>query len=298
MQQTVLAQYCEDKILDIPKSLFNLRDVKPLLFNGESGVFYKDLERDLVNVEFHTTLPCIVYIKSGSETITNHCNEIYSLGPGEALFLPQGLNLHSDYLHEKNGLNAYLLFFGEDVLSRFMSAGNIDSRSRTNKQAIYKIGANTTLDKYFKSFHSIYDCFNNSSQLLQLKLLELLFIVDLIDGGNLRSRLLAEQKGRKKRNIKRLMDRYALSRLSVQQLALLSGRSVSAFNREFKLLYNTTPKQWLIDRRLDNAHSLLSKEGWTVTAVAIEAGYSNVSHFIAAFKKKYGATPHQIKSED
>ena len=31
------------------------------------------------------------------------------------------------------------------------------------------------------------------------------------------------------------------------------------------------------------------------SAAAVEAGYSNASHLIAIFKKKYGKSPHQIK---
>jgi AraC-like DNA-binding protein len=107
--------------------------------------------------------------------------------------------------------------------------------------------------------------------------------------------LTAIQKGRAKRNIKRLLEQFAISELTAKELAELSGRSLSTFNREFKSLYSATPKQWLIDRRLTHAHMLLSEKQWSVTDAAIEAGYNNISHFIAAFKKKYGKTPHQAK---
>ncbi|MES9953571.1 MAG: AraC family transcriptional regulator [Candidatus Thiodiazotropha sp. 6PLUC2] len=291
-----LAQYCENSILEIPKALFDMRDVKPILHSDESSVFYKDLDRDLINIEFHTSVPCLVYIKSGKETITTSDNESYNIGPGEAVFLPKGLNLYSDYIHEEDGLKAYLVFFGSEVLSRFLSHGPMNSLSISNQDAILKVEIDNVVAEYFVSLHSIYGSLNNLPHIGEIKLLELLYLLDVHDDGNLKKSLIAVQRGRAKRNIKRLMDQYALSGQSASELAALSGRSISTFNREFKALYGTTPKQWLIEQRISHAHALLAKQ-WSVTATAIEVGYSNVSHFISAFKKMYGMTPQQMKDK-
>jgi len=140
-----------------------------------------------------------------------------------------------------------------------------------------------------------YTALNNSPEILQLKLLELLHILNLNNEGPLRQSLLAVQKGEKKRNIKRLLEQYAISDLSAQDLAVISGRSLSTFNRDFKRLYNTTPKQWLIEQRLKHANNLLTNPDLSITTIAGEVGYSNVSHFIEAYKRKFGTTPHQKK---
>ena len=294
-RKMVLAQYCENNILEIPKGLFGMRDVKALLFNKDSSILYKDLEADLVNIEFHTQLPCIVYIKAGKEVITTSRNESFEVGPGEMIYLPKGLNLYSDYIHKGSGLNAFLLFIGSDILTKFLATGYTPQTMILNEDAIFKMDADHAIHEYFASLYSIYNSVNNPPGLLQIKLLEILLLLDLYDSGRLRQSLLAVQKGSAKRNIKRMMDKYAISSLSAQQLAALSGRSISTFNREFKTLYGTTPKQWLIDRRITHAFTLLSREQWSVTDAALEVGYSNVSHFISAFKKKYGKTPYEIK---
>jgi AraC-like DNA-binding protein len=297
LQPKVLAHYCKDNILDIPNALFNMADVKPLLFNEESAIFFKDLEQDLINIEFHTSAPCLVYIATGRQVITSCHNDSYELRPGEAILLPKGLNLHSDYIHEGKGLKAYLLFFGADVLSRFLSTELLESLPLTNDQAILKLNTSTAIREYFSSLTSVYGPLDNNQQLLILKLLELLHLLDINDDGSLRQSLRAIQKGGSKRNLKRLMEQFALSDLSAKEIAALSGRSISTFNRDFKAVYNTTPKQWLIERRLQHAHKMLSQQRCSVTKAATEAGYSNISHFIAAFKKKYGITPHQIKQK-
>ncbi|MCG7866434.1 MAG: cupin domain-containing protein, partial [Candidatus Thiodiazotropha taylori] len=122
-RQRTLARYCVDNILKIPNDLFGLKDTKAVLFNNESSIFYKDLESDLVNIEFHTQVPCIVYIQTGQEVITTSENESIEVGPGELMYLPRGLNLHSDYFHTGDGLNAFLLFIGADVLAKFLITG-------------------------------------------------------------------------------------------------------------------------------------------------------------------------------
>ncbi|MBV2122810.1 MAG: AraC family transcriptional regulator [Candidatus Thiodiazotropha sp. (ex Ctena orbiculata)] len=296
--QKALAHYCEDHVLEIPNDLFGLRDIKPVLFNIESSIFYKDLESDLVNIEFHTQEPCIVYIQAGHEVITTSENRSIEVGPGEVIYLPKGLNLHSDYFHTGAGLNAFLLFIGADVLAKFLSTGEMPSAIKSNQDAIIKLKASRVVQSYFVALHTIYNGLNNPSHLLELKLLEVLHLLELNDGGKLRASLMAIQKGGlNKRNIKRLVDQYAISNLSSKQLAVLSGRSLSTFNRDFKTLYGATPKQWLIDQRLEHAHKLLSKDQWSVTDTAMEVGYSNVSHFIAVFRKKYGKTPYEIKQQ-
>jgi AraC-like DNA-binding protein len=93
------------------------------------------------------------------------------------------------------------------------------------------------------------------------------------------------------------MREYRCHNLSVQDFARLTGRSPSSFNRDFKRQFGTTPHQWLIDARLDRAMELIQSTQMTVTEVALEIGYDNVSHFIKAFKTKYGQTPKQARSK-
>lgn len=90
---------------------------------------------------------------------------------------------------------------------------------------------------------------------------------------------------------------HALSPLTVQDFAHLTGRSLSTFTRDFKSLYGMPPKQWLTSYRLAFAKSQLSNPGYvsSVTELAAELGYQNTSHFISAFKVQYGVTPKQYR---
>ncbi|MEP7195196.1 MAG: AraC family transcriptional regulator [Saprospiraceae bacterium] len=63
----------------------------------------------------------------------------------------------------------------------------------------------------------------------------------------------------------------------------------------FKEIYGNSPYQYVLDYKLEIARQLLSKQEMQVNEVADKIGYTNVSHFITAFKRKYGITPKKYK---
>ena len=72
--------------------------------------------------------------------------------------------------------------------------------------------------------------------------------------------------------------------------------STSTLNRQFRTYLHTTPREYIEARRLAYALEFL-KSGATVTEAAANAGFSDCSHFIVLFKKKFGETPLQYKKQ-
>ena len=64
----------------------------------------------------------------------------------------------------------------------------------------------------------------------------------------------------------------------------------------FKELFKTTPFAYLREYRLEMARNLLLENRSSVLSVAAAVGYSNSSHFAAAFKRKFGISPKTCKS--
>jgi len=292
-----VAQYSENNLLIVPETLYHMSDVSPLLHDGDSVIFYKDLVDELTDIEFHTNAPCIVYLKSGSELITSADNQTFQLKPKALIFFPKGVNLFSDYYSKDGRLNAFLIFFNPELITEFLAQTPSGESTTVDQASVVQFQSNVLYDTYFESLLSSAPQLNNSKPLLKYKLLELLNLIDLHDNhGQLRNNLLLEQKASPKRNIIRLMTQYAHSDLSVSDLATLSGRSIATFNRDFKKHYQTTPKQWLTQKRLAFAHQLLSDTDQSVTEIALQLGYDNLSHFSKAFKNRYQHTPNEIKN--
>lgn len=79
--------------------------------------------------------------------------------------------------------------------------------------------------------------------------------------------------------------------LSNEQLAKQIGFSEVYLRKLFLKYYNTTPKQYILDIRLQKAKQLLTDTPFSVTAIAEECGFSSVFHFCRAFRQKVGMTP-------
>lgn len=78
---------------------------------------------------------------------------------------------------------------------------------------------------------------------------------------------------------------------TIPELALEIGLNEYRLKEGFKNIYGTTVFKFLNDYRLDVARQLLDEGKVKVNEAAYHIGYHNPSHFIAAFKKKFGVTP-------
>jgi len=74
-------------------------------------------------------------------------------------------------------------------------------------------------------------------------------------------------------------------------LAAKSNISEVYFRRLFLRAYGMTPKQYILQLRLRQAHRLLIGNRQTVSSVAESCGFSSVYHFSRAFKEATGLTP-------
>lgn len=59
----------------------------------------------------------------------------------------------------------------------------------------------------------------------------------------------------------------------------------------FKQVYGDSVFSFLFDYKMEVARQMLASGAYNVNEVADAIGYSTASHFIAAFKKKFGTTP-------
>jgi AraC-like DNA-binding protein len=78
---------------------------------------------------------------------------------------------------------------------------------------------------------------------------------------------------------------------TIKELSKLAGLNEFQLKAGFKEIYGNTVYGYLLDHKLDHARVLLDGKKLKVNEVATQIGYSNTSHFIAAFRKKFGITP-------
>ena len=80
-------------------------------------------------------------------------------------------------------------------------------------------------------------------------------------------------------------------KITVEQLADLSGFSERHFARLFQQVYGLAPMQYLNELRLKHAKMLLESNHYKVTEVASLCGFPDSNYFSAYFKEKCGCPP-------
>ena len=83
---------------------------------------------------------------------------------------------------------------------------------------------------------------------------------------------------------------------TIKQLSQQTGLNQYRLKVGFKEVYGTTVYGYFMDTRLNHARRMLDQGVQSVNDVAFSIGYTNSSHFIAAFKKKYGTTPRKYRA--
>lgn len=83
--------------------------------------------------------------------------------------------------------------------------------------------------------------------------------------------------------------------LTLDELAEKCFVSVSTFKRRFRKRFSMPPHQWFVIRKLDLAYRMILATDVPVTEIARLCGFTNSSHFIAAFKRRYNTTPASLR---
>lgn len=77
----------------------------------------------------------------------------------------------------------------------------------------------------------------------------------------------------------------------LQELSEEIGLNIKKLKEGFKQIYGDSVFSFLFDYKMEYARKMLESGQHNVNEVGLKVGYSTASHFIAAFKKKYGTTP-------
>ena len=87
------------------------------------------------------------------------------------------------------------------------------------------------------------------------------------------------------------MERHFAENLNIEQLAAIANYSPRHFLRLFSETYGVTPRQYIIERRMNRAVALLKNSDISITQIAHICGFTDSNYFGSAFKEKFGLSP-------
>jgi AraC-like DNA-binding protein len=90
---------------------------------------------------------------------------------------------------------------------------------------------------------------------------------------------------------RRLIDSSFDSPLNLDAISSEACFSRYHFIRLFKRVFNQTPHQYLVEKRIERAKELLASSRLSVTDVCFEVGFQSLGSFSTLFHKRVGASP-------
>lgn len=97
------------------------------------------------------------------------------------------------------------------------------------------------------------------------------------------------------RVIERMHERYG-ENLSSRDWARIAGMSPSTFDRLFRQLVETSPRQYFLRVRVEAACRRLAETHDPIATVAVACGFHDHAHFTRTFRRIMGQTPSQYRA--
>lgn len=147
-----------------------------------------------------------------------------------------------------------------------------------------------SLDFYFETPSLV------NEDLLELKIKELVLL--LIQTKNIDSilELINDLYTKRISTLREILELHLYSNLSVEELAKLSGMSLSSFKREFKKQFGDSPLNYINTEKIKKAKDLLSLPELSISDIAYEVGFNDPLYFTRLFKKKEGKSPTEFRA--
>ena len=185
-------------------------------------------------------------------------------------------------------------FFSQEAgLIHFLSGENKSKKCYRDKELnpnemmvlnqIFDYGLHSSLEKLY-SKGKVYE------------LISLYFHKSDNDGAQNCPFLEDEANVEKIQNAKRILIEHMTEPPTLKELSDQINLPLQHLKDGFKHIYGETVFTYLLNYKMEYARKLLTTKKYNISEVSFEVGYSTPSHFIAAFKKKYGSTPKRFMS--
>lgn len=119
---------------------------------------------------------------------------------------------------------------------------------------------------------------------------------DLVTGRQPRSRALPARDRRRAVEAALWIEANAADDIRLDDAASQSGLSSFHFLRLFSDVLGATPHQYLVRSRLRHAARLLADDTQSITDIAFDVGFGDLSNFVRTFHRAAGASPRHFRA--
>jgi AraC-like DNA-binding protein len=120
----------------------------------------------------------------------------------------------------------------------------------------------------------------------------------LVDVAAGRSRRRVDPRARDRRravDAAMWLEAHAHEPVDLEAAAREAGLSAFHFLRIFSAVLGVTPHQYLVRTRLRDAARLLAASGRSITDIALDVGFGDLSNFVRTFHRAAGVSPRRFR---
>jgi AraC family transcriptional regulator, exoenzyme S synthesis regulatory protein ExsA len=236
----------------------------------------------------------LYYVESGSAVLHSDKDKV-SIKKGEIAIIKQHSRLDIQKFKDKNGrdFKSIIFYLFPDFVTEFIKKTK-QTKNQTSAimSNIIHLGQQPSLKDFSESLLPLFENKELNQSDIKAKTFSALQHLSKHNGQLLH--FLAINSKPIKIDLYEFMIRIEVNNYSVQDLARLTGRSLSSFKRDFFDIFGITPHQWLLRKKIDYAEQILLDKTMKASDIYFMLGFNELSHFSAAFKKIKGVSPSLI----
>jgi AraC family transcriptional regulator, exoenzyme S synthesis regulatory protein ExsA len=282
-------------IITLPNYIFENKDLYQIIYD-DSVIVAKSSKYKKDKISLRNSMHLAILLVSGGKTLHLEDADI-NIDISDILFLSQGNYFMGEVLGDRNNFEAILIYFDDEYVFNFIKRYNItiDTLEQNGilsfKRDDFINSCIQTINQYFLTN------INNSLDLVKLKLDEI-FLYSLSKEKEKFTAFLNKIAQTKSSRIKYILEENLDIINNIDDMCKLTRLNSKALRKEVNRLYSQNPKEWLDERRLSFAVTLLKNTQKSVSQIATSCGYSSVSWFIIQFKKEYKITPLVFREQN
>ena len=276
----------------VPRSLVQRLEPENIVQLQNLLLVYSCLTTDVMQGKSLNTAHQLLYLFSGEILLQVQGHQVFAKG-GQGILIRKGTPYQYLKKSAPDGTpyHSILFFISDHWVNEMNKPKRAKAVKEINSGATLLLSEHTLLDSFMKSVSAY---FNSplawDEQMLNLKTKELILNLEHIEPNFFQ--FFSKSNTNEKPDIIETMELYALHRLTLEEYASITCRSISTFKRDFQKAYSQPPAQWLRKKRLAEAYNRLVN---TVSEIGFSLGFEDASNFTKLFKQEFGITPNAIR---
>lgn len=241
----------------------------------------------------------IVHVVNGKSKLYS-ANQYVDLKSGDTVIMKTDNFVNNWLVNEDDSMTQVIVFQLNADFLQYLYNGErppwYEEKIVTVSSAVESVKPHFMIAEFYENISKYVDSSDYlTEELVELKTKELLSILVQTDKTGSIKNILANLFTATEYEFQETIQKHLFEELNVEELAFLSGMSLSSFKRKFNSIYGTSPNKYIVSKRLEKAQNMLVTSDLHISEIAYACGFSDLSHFSKTFRKYYNTSPSEAR---